>query len=137
MKIEVTYTINWKCLINNAITGEIWKNRCHIVRWLFNIFELVFTLCHKCNKYNCLPWKLLNHAGNSYITRRKQLCHPPDTVMSHRRQLYHPLLYLFCISIRSGSRSNNDVAKQSKKRSGILRYATRQLFRQFRADQFI
>ena len=22
-----------------------------------NIFELVFTLCHKCNRYNCLPWK--------------------------------------------------------------------------------
>ena len=22
---------------------------------LCNIFELVFTLCHKCNKYNCLP----------------------------------------------------------------------------------
>ena len=30
---------------------------------------------------------MLNHAGNSYITRRKQLCHPPDTVMSHRIQL--------------------------------------------------
>ena len=54
------------------------------VRFLCNIFELVFTLCHKCNRYNCLPWKMLNHAGNSYITRRKQLCHPPDTVMSHR-----------------------------------------------------
>ena len=86
-----------------------------------NIFELVFTLCHKCNKYNCLPWKMLNHAGNSYITRRKQLCHPPDTVMSHRIQLYHPLVYLFCILIRSGSRSNVSVAKQSKQRSGIIK----------------
>ena len=85
-----------------------------------NIFELIFPLCHKCNKYNCLPWKLLNHAGNSYITRRKQLCHPPDTVMSHRIQLYHPLVYLFCILIRSGSRSNVAVAKQSKQRSGII-----------------
>ena len=59
---------------------------------LCNIFELVFTLCHKCNKYNCLPWKMLNHAGNCYmITRRKQLhvCHPPDTVTLHRRQFYY------------------------------------------------
>ena len=36
---------------------------------LCNNFELVFTLCHKCNKYNCLPWKLLNHDGNSYVTQ--------------------------------------------------------------------
>ena len=88
---------------------------------LCNIFELVFTLCHKCDKYNCLPWKILNHAGNSYITRRKQLCHPPDTVMSHRIQLYHPLVYFFCILIRSGSRSNVAVAKQSKQRCGIIK----------------
>ena len=66
-----------------------------------NIFELVLTLCHKCNKYNCLPWKMLNHTGNSYITCRKQLCHAPYTVMPHRRQLYHPLMYLFCKLIRS------------------------------------
>ena len=63
---------------------------------------------------------MLNHAGNSYITRRKQLCHPPDTIMSHRKQLYHPLMYLFCILIRSDSRSNVAVAKQSKQRSGII-----------------
>ena len=49
---------------------------------LCNIFELVFTLCHKCNKYKCLHWKMLNLAGNSYITagnsyvtRRIQVCH--------------------------------------------------------------
>ena len=48
---------------------------------------------------------MLNHAGNSYITRRKQLCHPPDTVMSHRTKLYHPLVYLFCILIRSSSKN--------------------------------
>ena len=41
-----------------------------------NIFELVFTICHKCNKYNCLPCKMLNHAWNSYIY------HPPEKVMS-------------------------------------------------------
>ena len=88
-----------------------------------DIFELFFTLCHKCNKYNRLPWKMLNHAGNSYtcITHRKRLCHPPDTVMSHRRQLYHPFVYMVCILIRSGSRSNDAVAKQSKYRSGILK----------------
>ena len=91
------------------------------VSYLCNIFELVFTLCHKCNKYNCLPWKMLNHAGNNYIIHRKQLCHPPDTVLSHRKQLYHPLVYLFCILIRSGSKSNVAVAKQSKQRSGILK----------------
>ena len=95
----------------------------HLIRQnlLCNIFELVFTLCHKCNKFNYLPWKMLNHAGNSYITRRKQLCHLPDTVMSHRIQLYHPLVYLFCILIRSGSRSNVAVAKQRKQRSGIIK----------------
>ena len=71
---------------------------------LFNTFELVFSLCHKWNKYNCKPYKMLNHAGNRCITRRIQLCHPPDTVTSHRRQLYQPLVYLFCIfRIRSGS----------------------------------
>ena len=64
---------------------------------------------------------MLNHDGNSYIARRKHLCHPADTVMSHRIQLYHPLVYLFCILIRSGSRSNVAVAKQSKRRSGIIK----------------
>ena len=57
---------------------------------------------------------MLNHTGNSYITRWKQLCHPPDTVMSHRIKLYHPLV--------SGSRSNFAFAKQSKLRSGILKW---------------
>ena len=37
------------------------------------LVELVFTLCHKCYKYNCLPWKMQNHTRNSYITLRKQL----------------------------------------------------------------
>ena len=63
---------------------------------------------------------MLNHTGNSYITRRKQLCHPPDTVMSHRIQLYHPLVNLFCMLIRLGSRFIYAVAKQSIQRSGIL-----------------
>ena len=74
---------------------------------LCNIFELVFMLCHKCNKYNCLAWNMLNHAGNSFIT--------------HRKQLYHPLVYLFCILIRSGSRYNIAVAKQSKQRTGLIK----------------
>ena len=64
---------------------------------------------------------MLNYGGNSYITHRKQLCLPPDTVMSHRKQWYHPLVYLFCILIRSGSRSNVAVAKQSKQRSGVIK----------------
>ena len=66
---------------------------------------------------------MLNNAGNSYITRRKRLCHPPDipVVMPHRRQLYHPHVYLFCILIRSGSRSNVTVAKQSKQTRGSLK----------------
>ena len=65
---------------------------------------------------------MLNHAGNSYFYRPKQLCHPPDTVMSHRIQLYLPLVYLFCILIRSGSRSNVAVANQSKlQRSGFIK----------------
>ena len=36
--------------------------------------------------------------------------------MSHRRQLYHPLVYLFCILIRSGSRFNA-IAKQTEERN--------------------
>ena len=51
---------------------------------------------------------------DSYITCLKQLCHLPHTVMSHRKRLYHPFAYLFCILSRSGSRSNDPVAKQSK-----------------------
>ena len=86
-----------------------------------NIFELVFTLCHKCNKYNCLPWNMLNHTGNSNITRLKQLCHPPDTVMPYRTQLYHYLAYLSCMLIRLGLRCNVTVAKQNKQRSWILK----------------
>ena len=58
-----------------------------------NIFELVFTLCHKCNKYNCLPWKMLNNAGNSYITRLKQLCHQPDT-LCHTGDSYITLSFI-------------------------------------------
>ena len=107
--------------------NSLWKNiiiyggilQPSIVRWLCNIFELIFTPCHKCNKYNCLPWKMLNHTGNSYITRRKQLCHPPDTVMSHRIQLYHPLVKMFSLLIGSGSRCNYAIAKQSKQRKGM------------------
>ena len=41
-----------------------------------NIFKLAFTLRHKCNKYNWLPWKMLNHAEKCYITRRKQFYYP-------------------------------------------------------------
>ena len=44
--------------------------------------------------------------GYSYVTQ--------DTVLS-------PLVYLFCILIRLGSRSNNAVAKLSRQRSGILK----------------
>ena len=39
---------------------------------LFNIFEQVFSLCHKWNKYNCKPYQMLNHvspAGYSYVTQ--------------------------------------------------------------------
>ena len=43
-------------------------------------------------------------------------------VMSHRTQLYQPLMYLFCLLIRSGLRSNFAFAKQSKLRSGILKW---------------
>ena len=57
---------------------------------------------------------MLNHAGNSYVTRRIQ-------IISHMRPFYHPFVYLFCILIRSGSISNDAVAKQSKQRSGILK----------------
>ena len=41
--------------------------------------------------------------------------------MSQRRQIYayHPLVYLFCIIIRSDPWLHDAVAKQSKKRSGI------------------
>ena len=82
-----------------------------LVSYICNIFELVFTLWHKCNKYNCLPWKMLN----------QQLYHPPETVMSHRRQVYHPFMYLFCILIRLGSWSNKPDAKHSKQNSWILK----------------
>ena len=64
---------------------------------------------------------MLNHAGKSYITHRKQLCLPLDTDMSHRRQLYYPLVYLFCMLFRLGSGSTDAVGKQSKQRSGILK----------------
>ena len=95
------------------------KSEIFVLCNILNYFLRYVTI--KCNKYNCLPWKMLNHAGNSYITRRKQLCHPPDTVMSHRKQLYHPFVYLFCILIRSGSRSNVVFAKGSKQRSEIIK----------------
>ena len=34
-----------------ASTEKLYCDDIHVC----NIFELVFTLCHKCNKYNCLP----------------------------------------------------------------------------------
>ena len=34
---------------------------------------MLFTLRHKCKKYNCLSWKMLNHAENSYIIHQKRL----------------------------------------------------------------
>ena len=40
---------------------------------------------------------------------------PAGLVLFHRRQLYHPLVYLFCILNRSGSRSNDAVAKLTKR----------------------
>ena len=101
--------VNWfnSIIIWNYRTWEVraitWFPESLLIIWLCNIFELVFTLCHKCNKYNYPPWKMLNHAWNSDITRRKQLCHPLDTVMSHRKQLYRTLVHVFCILIRSGS----------------------------------
>ena len=38
-------------------------------------FQFVLTVCHKCNKYNCLSWKMLNHTGNSYVISEYQLCY--------------------------------------------------------------
>ena len=43
---------------------------------------------------------------------RKQLCHPPDTFLSHRIQLYDPLVYLFCERMRLGSRSNAPLLRK-------------------------
>ena len=66
---------------------------------------------------------MLNHAGNSYIIAQKQLCHLPDTVMSQTGDGYITLSRI-CSVCLSGSRSNdtNDtVAKQSKRRSWILK----------------
>ena len=83
--------------------------------------DVTLTLCHKCYKYNCLPWKMLDHTGNSYITCRKQLCHAPYTVMPHRRQLYHPLMYLFCILIRSSLWSTTPLLSKVN-RSGNLKW---------------
>ena len=62
--------INWERKYGNIFLPSL-------VRKLCNIFELVFTIhvYQKCNKYNCLHWKMLNHAGSSSITRRIQLCH--------------------------------------------------------------
>ena len=51
--------------------------------------HLIFTLCHKCNKYNCLPWKMLKQKGNSYCISPigdSYISH--DTVISHTIQLY-------------------------------------------------
>ena len=119
----VNHTVTWDShhLLDNPVDLN-YPILCYVYIILYwcNIFELVFTLCHKCNKYNCLPWKMLNHAGNSYITRRKELCHPPETVMSHRNQLYHPLVNLLCMLIRSGSRCNYAVAKQRNTSSVTL-----------------
>jgi hypothetical protein len=42
---------------------------------LYNILEVVFTICHKYNIFKHIPRKLLPHTGNSYITYRKQLYH--------------------------------------------------------------
>ena len=82
---------------------------------------LVFTFCHKCIKYDRLPWKLLKHTEKSYISHRKQLYHPLETVMSHRIQIYPPPMHLFCILISSGLRFYTyTVAKQSKQTSWIL-----------------
>ena len=116
---EHVFISNWHIYAATACKFRVRFIKCSKMIW--NIFKLIFPLCHKCNKHYCPPWKMLNHAGNSYITRQKQLCHPPNTVISHMKQLYHPLVYLFCILIRSGSRSNDAVAKQSKQRSGILK----------------
>ena len=88
-------------------------DHCFPVKCICNIFELVFTLCHKLKNAKS-RWKQLYHPP-------KKLCHPADTVMSHRIQLYHPLVYFFCILITSGWISNVTVAKQSKQRSGIIK----------------
>ena len=122
-QVKKLANLHWKLLgrkINSALFSKYsfgHRRNMHAKASTCNTFLKQFHLCHKCNKYNCLPWKMLNHAGNRYNTHRKQLCHPPDTVI----QLYHPLLYLFCILlIRSGLRSNYAVAKQSKQ-SRILK----------------
>ena len=42
--------------------------------------------------------------------------------MSCKIQSYRPLVYIFCIVIISGWRSNDAVAKHSKQRRGILKW---------------
>jgi hypothetical protein len=53
-----------------------------VVVGLYNIFEVVFTICHKYDIFNHITRKLLHHTGNSYVTRRKQLYHLPEIVIS-------------------------------------------------------
>ena len=50
-------TILWLSRIINFLNHPMLVISIAII--LCNIFELVFMLCHKCNKYNCLPWKML------------------------------------------------------------------------------
>ena len=52
--------IRHHCTLKSFTYGEnsnvgLSSNTCTLGIILCNIFELVFTLCHKCNKYNCLP----------------------------------------------------------------------------------
>ena len=57
--------------------------------------------------------KVISPVRISYVTNGYSSV-TQDTVLS-------PLVYLFCILIRLGSRSNNAVAKLSRQRSGILK----------------
>jgi hypothetical protein len=51
---------------------------------LYNVFEVVFTICHKYDIFNHIPWKLLHHTRKSYVTWRKRLhvYYLPETVIS-------------------------------------------------------
>ena len=64
-----------------------------------NIFKLVFTFCHKFYKYNCLPWKMLNHAGEInflYNSWKYHNSHVKINFASNIKTLN--ILYLYCHS---------------------------------------
>lgn len=85
----------------------------HCDEYIYNIFEYVFSLCHKWIILLLCPENCVITAETVILPSQKQFFFTGNSYIVLANLLYRPRVQLFCISISSGSKFEEPVAKQT------------------------